>query len=131
MDPGAEKKAARAFAAVPANDLIEDVAARFNSHYAKRHLKAGTAHEVERLLQKEIIGPWAGRRLSQIGRADIHEILDDIVARGSPVTANRTLAWLHRLSSWSLERGLIDANPCAGIRAPAAETARDFCPTRS
>jgi integrase len=51
--------------------------------------------------------------------------LDGIVERGSPVTANRPLSWLRRTCSWAIERGLIDANPCAGIKAPAAETARD------
>ena len=42
-DPGAEKKAAKAAAAVPANDLIETVAGQFISRYVKRQLKAGTA----------------------------------------------------------------------------------------
>jgi Arm DNA-binding domain len=124
-DPGEEKKAIRAAAAIPANDLVEMVAARFVSHYAKRQLKAGTAKEVERLLDKEIVGLWCGRRLSQITRADIHALLDDIIERGSPVTTNRALAWLRRLCSWAIERGQIIANPCTGIRAPAAETARD------
>jgi site-specific recombinase XerD len=109
---------------VPANDLVEGVVKQFISHYAKRQLKASTAREVERILVREIVQPWRGRRLSQIGRANIHELLDDIVERGSPVTANRALSWLRRTCSWAIERGLIDANPCAGIKAPAAETAR-------
>jgi integrase len=124
-DPGAEKKAIKGAAAVPANDLVETVTARFLSHYAARQLKAGTAREVERLLEKEIVEPWRGRRLSQIGRADIHDLLDFIIDRGSPITANRTLAWFRRTCSWAIERGLIENNPCAAIKAPAAETARD------
>ncbi len=125
QDPGGEKKVTRATAAAPPNDLIEIATARFLSHYARRQLKAGTAAEVERILEKEIVAPWRGRRLSQIGRADVHELLDGIVERGSPVTANRALAWFRRMCSWAIERDLIEANPCAGIRAPAAETARD------
>ena len=74
---------------------------------------------------REIVQPWRGRRLSQITRADIHDLLDGIVARGSPVTSNRTLAWLRRMCSWAIERGLIIANPFAGIKPPAAERARD------
>jgi integrase len=124
-DPGEEKKASKVIAAIPANDLVEAVAARFVSHYAKRQLKASTAKEVERILDKEVVESWRGRRLSQIGRADIHDLLDDIVERGSPITANRTLAWLRRLCGWAIERGLIITNPCTGIRAPSAETARD------
>ncbi|HEY4847888.1 MAG TPA: tyrosine-type recombinase/integrase [Methylocella sp.] len=125
-DPCTEKKAAKAAALIPTGlDLIETVASRFVAQHAKRKLKPATAREIERLLEKEVVAPWRGRRLSQIGRADIHDLLDGIVARGSPVTANRTLAWLRRMSSWAVERGLIEVSPCAGIRAPAAETARD------
>jgi integrase len=52
-------------------------------------------------------------------------LLDGIVERGSPITANRTLSWFRRLCSWAIERGLIDANPCTGVKRPAGETARD------
>jgi integrase len=120
-----EKKSAKAAAAIPANDLIDAVTARFISQHAKRNLKAGTAKEVERLLQKEIVSLWLGRRLAQITRADIHAVLDSIVERGSPIQANRTLAAFRTMCRWAVERGLIDANPCTGIRAPSAETARD------
>jgi hypothetical protein len=125
VDPGAEKKASRAAALVPANDLVEAVVKQFVSHYAKRHLKASTAHDVERILVREVVAPWRRRRLSAVGRADIHALLDDIVTRGSPVSANRALSWLRRMCGWAVERGLIEANPCTGIKAPAAETARD------
>jgi integrase len=125
-DPCTEKKAAKAAARIPVGlDLIETVTSRFVAQHAKRKLKPATAAEIERLLGREVVGPWRGRRLSQIGRADIHDLLDGIVTRGSPVTANRTLAWLRRMSSWAIERGLIEVSPCAGIRAPAAETSRD------
>jgi integrase len=125
-DPCAEKRAAKAAALVSTGlDLIETVTSRFVAQHAKRKLKPATAWEIERLLEKEVVAPWRGRRLSQIGRADIHDLLDGIVARGSPVTANRTLAWLRRMCAWAIERGLIEVSPCAGIRAPAAETSRD------
>jgi integrase len=125
-DPCTEKKAAKAAALIPTGlDLIETVTSRFVAQHAKRKLKPATAWEIERLLEKEVVAPWRGRRLSQIGRADIHDLLDGIVARGSPVTANRTLAWLRRMCAWAIERGLIEVSPCAGIRAPAAETSRD------
>jgi integrase len=124
-DPAGEKKAAKAAAHVPVNDMVEAVVTRFVSQYAKRNLKARTATDAERLLQKEIVGPWRGRRLSQITKADIHSVLDSIVERGSPIQANRVLAALRTMCRWAVERGLLDANPCAGIRPPAAETARD------
>ncbi len=124
-DPGAEKVTARRAGEIPPNDLLEHVAQQFIRHYAKRHLRPRTVQELERLLEKEIVGPWGGRRLSEIGKSDIHELLDGIVERGSPVVANRTLSWFRRLCSWAVERGILTANPCTSIKAPAAETARD------
>ena len=38
---------------------------------------------------------------------------------------NRTLSWLRRLCGWAVERDLITVNPCAGVRPPTPETARD------
>lgn len=126
VDPGAEKAAARAAAPAPAIiDHVETITARFVAQYAARKLKPGTAKEVERLLEKEIATPWRGRRLSQIAKADVHALLDDIVERGSPIGANRTLAWLRRLCTWAVERGFIDVNPCAGIKPPTTENSRD------
>jgi hypothetical protein len=75
-DPCAEKKAAKL--APTGLDLIETVTSRFVAQHAKRKLKAATAREIERLLEKEVVAPWRGRRLSQIGRADIHDLLDGI-----------------------------------------------------
>jgi integrase len=124
-DPGAEKKAARAAPAAPVHDLVEEAVTRFIAIYAGRCLKSSTAREVERLLNREVATPWRGRRLSEIRRADVHDVLDAIVARGSPVAANRSFAWLRRLFAWAVERGIVETSPCVGIRAPAAETSRE------
>ena len=125
IDPGVEKKASRAKAMLPANDLVEAVIARFVTIYAKPRMRPVSAHEVERILMKEVATAWPRRRLSEISDTDVNTLLDGIVARGSPITANRTLAWLRRLCSWAKGRKIITANPCDDIEAPATETARD------
>jgi len=124
-DPGAEKKTAKAASAIPASDLIETAAARFLSQYVKRNLKPSTVAEIERILNKEIIPAWRGRRLSEVRRSDVHDLLDSIIDRGKPIAANRVLSWFRRMCSWAIERGLIETNPCTGIKAPTAETARE------
>ena len=78
------------------------------------------------MLNKEIVGAWKGKRLSAIEKADINGLLDGIIDRGAPILANRTLAALrHCVFARGHQRGLIDASPCAGIRAPAPEQSRD------
>ncbi len=125
-NPAAAKRQAReaARAAVRSDtDLVENVVALF----VERHAKAKTRdwRETERLLVKNIVSAWKGRRLSELGRADVHAVLEPIVDRGSPVSANRTFAQLRRMCRFAVERGIIDRNPCEGLSLPSVEKSRD------
>jgi integrase len=79
----------------------------------------------QRLLAKEIVPAIGEKRLGEVKKSDIQDLLDGIVDRGAPVVANRTLAVLRRLCNWAIERGLIDVSPCDKIKPPAAEESRD------
>jgi integrase len=131
LDPASEKKAAKlaekvkAEAEVAPLDLVETVASAFIERYAKRLTREKTWRETERLLVREVVAPWRGRRLSALTRADVHDLLDRIADRPAPIVANRTLAAFRRMCSWAEERGLIGSSPCEKIRAPAAERSRD------
>ena len=131
LDPASEKKAAKLAEEVKAEaeatplDLVETVVSAFIERYAKRLTREKTWRETERLLVREVVAPWRGRRMSAIKRADVHNLLDKIADRPAPIVANRTLAALRRMSSWAEERGLIDASPCEKVRAPAPERSRD------
>jgi integrase len=112
-------------AAEPDRDLVETVARTFIERYAKERTRKKSWRETERILRREVVEAWRGRRLSTISRADVHDLLDKIVDRGAPIAANRTLAALRRMCAWAVERGIVDESPCEKIRAPAAETSRD------
>jgi len=123
-DPAADRKAARTGAKVPTDrDLVEKVADQFIERYAKANTKSWP--EAKRILDREVVAVWRGRHLAAIGRADVHELLDGVVDRGSPVMANRVLAAVRKMCSWSVDRGIITASPCTGIKAPTAERSRD------
>ena len=127
-NPAAEKAAIKEAAKVaekPAADLVEKVVASFLARYAARQCKATTASEYKRILENNVVKPWRGRRLGELTRADVHELLDGIIDRGAAVQANRTFAALRTMSNWALERGVIDRNPCAGLKAPTQETSRE------
>lgn len=126
-NPGADRKAARAAATAKpevAADLVEDVVAQFIARYLPR-LRDSSRAETTRILNRDVVAPWRGRRLSAIGRADVVALLDTVTDRGSPVMANRVLAALRRMCGWAVERGVIQASPCDGVKAPAAERSRD------
>ena len=125
-DPAAAKQAAKITARSQARkdvDLVEKVVAGF----IERHAKPNTRDwkETERLLTKGVVSSWKGQRLGDIGRADVHELLDGIIDRGAPVGANRTFAQLRKMCRWAVERGIIEHSPCDGVHAPSAEKSRD------
>src|SRR5207302_9515151 len=110
-DPGAAKEAARtATKALPARDIVEKVAAQFLARHVK-NLAAATRIEVGRIVAKEVLPTFRGRRLSEI------KWLDGIVDRPAPIAANRALGWLKCLCNFAVERGVIDVSPIAGIKA--------------
>jgi integrase len=69
--------------------------------------------------------PLYNKCLDEVKRSDIVKVLDDIIASGAPFRANRALAAIKKLFAWSLDRGLIEINPIAGIRPPTKERSRD------
>ncbi len=123
-DPAAAKRTARAakIALRSRDDSVEKIIADFISLYAKPSTRDW--RETARLL-KQFAQAWEGRPLAAIGKADIHRVLDSIVARGAPVGANRAFAQLRKMFRWAVSRGLLDRSPCDGIDPPSAEKSRD------
>jgi integrase len=124
-DPAGAKRATKAASKATKRvgaDIVERVIADFVRLYAKPNTRDW--RESERLLA-EFATAWKGRPLSEIGKPDIHRVLDAVVARGSPVTANRKFAQLRKMCKWAVSRGIIDRNPCDGIDPPSAEKSRD------
>ena len=127
-DPAAQKQASRAAARMERaaeTDRVETVAEQFIARHIRATMRPSWAREAERMVRKEIVGAWKGRRLSEIRKPDIHRLLDAIVDRPAPVLANRTLATFRRMCSWAIGRGIIEASPCDQIKAPAPERPRD------
>jgi integrase len=67
----------------------------------------------------------ADKPLGEIKRSDLVRVLDQMIASGTPYRANRALSALKKLMAWALDRGMIEVNPIAGLKAPATEQSRD------
>jgi integrase len=125
-DPAREKTVARA-AAKAAGEAEEDRVESVVERFIERHAKPNTRdwRETERMLVNEVVARWKGRRLSQITKANVHDLLDSIVDSGRPVRANRVFAQFRKLCRWAIGRGLIEKSPCDGLAAPSPETKRE------
>src|SRR5262249_18126442 len=90
--------------------------------YCKRKLRSW--QQAERVLRVEVVPRWRGKTVHDIRRRDVHSLLDAIAA-DRPILANRTFAYVRKFFGWCVERGILAASPCTGIKMPARETARE------
>jgi len=77
------------------------------------------------MIKGGLVEQWKDTDIGDIGKRDVLEAIDAIVDRGTGTLANRTLSQLRKLFNWCLERDVVSASPCAGLKAPAAEVSRD------
>jgi integrase len=127
-DPGMEKKErrrAQASGEQDQRDLVEKVVETFIERHAKAKTREASWRETQRILNKDVVPAWRGRRIQDITRHDVIALLDAVVDRGAPTLANRVLAAVRRMFNWCLERGLLTTSPCLDIKAPSAESSRD------
>ena len=108
------------------NDTRDGFAARadeFVQKYAR--LRNRGWRETQRILEREFVATWDRTPVESISKKDVIEVIDRIVARGSPGSAGRCLAIIRKFFNWCIERGLIATSPCLGLRAPVPVGRRD------
>jgi integrase len=120
-DPGQEKRHTR----VSKADSIEAIAAQFIERHCNRSNRPRTAEETKRLLELHVLPRWRTRLAREITRRDVLDLLDRIVDSGKPIAANRTLAAVRKMFNWTIARDMLTASPCAGVKPPTPERARD------
>jgi integrase len=120
-DPGREKIAARAAKI----DSVDRVVEEFLERHVRRSNRPRTGQETERLLRQHVLPRWRGRMVHEITRRDVLDILDRVVDGGAPIAANRVLAAVRKFFNWCVARDILAASPCAGVKPPSAERARD------
>ncbi len=69
----------------------------------------------ERVLQLHVLPSWANKPLPDIRRADVHELIDAIVADGALGTARDVRKHLHRMFNWAVSREIVPVNPLVGM----------------
>jgi integrase len=123
-DPAALKSKTKATAATLAAETVERWAAQFIELHARRKTRALTLAQYESVLRRLVLPAWRGRTVHDIKRRDVIDLLEQI-ALDRPIMANRTLGVLSKFFNWLCERDAIVASPCAGVRRPSEEHARD------
>jgi integrase len=122
-------------------DTFESVARHFVERYARP--KNRSWKETARLLglipdpdkpedlagfivrRRSAVDRWGSRKISDIRRADVIALLDDVADGGAPVGANRVFSAVRKLFNWAESRYGLDANPCHKVQRPTDESSRD------
>jgi integrase len=102
---------------------MADIVTQYLDLYAKVHKRSW--REDARFLTTEVLPQWGQRKAHDIRRSDVLALLDQVVARGAPIMANRALRLVRRVFNWAISRDLVDRNPCFQIQAPSPEIQRD------
>jgi integrase len=124
-DPGAAKKKAKA-ERVEAQLSERDKIKTLLDQYANRHLaKLKSGATAKRELERHVMEPWGERKIQDIARRDVIDILDGIADSGRVVTANRVRAYLSGFMNWCVERDVIDISPVLGVKPVAREMSRE------
>lgn len=124
LDPRAAEKAANQPAAPPMATTFETALQQFVSLYCKRHNKASTAAETERLLRATFLPRWRQRAVASITTADVLDILDDLIGRERPSAAIHAYSNIRTFFGWCESRGLVVQDPCLKLRPPAKKAKR-------
>jgi integrase len=69
-------------------------------------------------IARELIAPWGKKPITDIRRADVLDMLDGLVERGSPYSAHNVLGLARRLFNWAIVRGAygIEHSPCDRLK---------------
>jgi integrase len=106
-----------------AAETFAELAPDYLERHAKRQKRSWRKDLL--ILEKDVLPRFGKRKAGNISRRDIIALLDDIVARGAPIQANRTLEIVRKLFNWAVGRDLLGANPCYRIPKPSKENRSD------
>lgn len=63
------------------------------------------------VLDNHLLPNWKDRDIQTITRLDANRRLDEIIAAGSPIMANRVGAMISQIWSWAIDEGILEATP--------------------
>lgn len=97
------------------------------SEYIEKHAvpnKRGWAED-KRILERDALPTWGKRKAQDITKRDVVLLLEKIVERGSPGSANNNFKIIRKMFSFAVERDILEQSPCTGVKMPAPLIRKD------
>jgi len=118
VDPRSEKRTKRRLQEMTVELMVHE----FIQTYAKP--KNSSWKQAESNLRLYLSNFYGTQPISEVTRADIHQILDDLIARDKQTAANRALAHIRKFFGWLVERGYLNHSPADHIKPRHKESER-------
>lgn len=109
--------------AIRKSPTVRQLADEYVEKYAKPHKRSW--EEDERILNKYVVPVLGAKKASKATRREVIDLLDDMVADGAPVQANRTLAVMRRMFNFAIDRDILRTSPCHRMKPPSPEGTKD------
>jgi len=91
----------------------------------KDQAKNKSVHQVRVAMYRHAVPVLGAIPVGSIQKRDLIRMIDKILDDGSPVAANRVLAFTKRFFSWCRERDILEQSPAETIKPPSKEKVRD------
>jgi integrase len=95
--------------------------------YLDKHVRPNlrTADDVEGRFNYNALPIIGNIPLADLHRRDINRVIDPILTRGRPISANHVFQDLRAMLRWAVARGDLDRNPMDGMTTPAPTRSRE------
>ena len=95
--------------------------------YIKKHAKPNKRSwaEDKRILEKDALKAWGDLKAADIKKRDVVLLLEKIVERGSPGSANNNFKVIRKMFRFAVERDILEHSPCDGVVMPAMVNRRE------
>lgn len=95
-------------------DTVSSLIDRFIEQDCKPAVKSW--RNVQRVLRLHVEPKWGARPLSDIRRADVHALLDELVEEEKQGTAREVRKHLSKFFNWAIDREIVQDNPLSGMK---------------
>lgn len=91
------------------------------TEYINKHAKPTKRswYEDERILNKDALVVWGKRKAADIKKRDVVLLLESIIERGSPGSANNNFKIIRKMFRFAVQRDILEHSPCDGVTMPA------------
>jgi hypothetical protein len=103
-------------------DTFARLAVRYLEEYAKPNKRTWEQDEIK--INVELLPVLGKLKVRDITRRHVGDLLDTIIARGTPIWANRTQALLSSMFTFAVDKNILDVNPIYQMKRKAKEKDR-------